>query len=346
VFIESTAEGQEGHLFDLCDKAQAHARLGAKLSSLDFKFHFFPWWKAPKYQIDPAGVAIPDDMTRYFAKLEESDGITFDAGQKAWYVKKAETQLGDMKREYPSTPREAFEASLEGSYYGALMEAAETQGRVGSFKADPAHPVHSVWDIGRSHYTSIWFWQRLPKRCRCVGFFQDHKEGMPFYAKEVQALYAKNGWKRDVGEARAIDYVPHDARVTEWGSDKTRLEQMSAKGLRPYIATEMKIHDGINAVFATLPICEFDEEGCSEGIKVLKSYRREWDEDGGRWRDRPREDWSSDGADAFRYLAAAYRELPPPKEPVKAKPVNVREWTLNEMVAHTFKDQKFKGKRI
>lgn len=346
VFIESTAEGQEGHFFDLCDTAQSQARLGSKLSPLDFKFHFFPWWKAPKYRLDPEGIAIPEEMARYFAKIEESDGIELDAAQKAWYVKKAATQAGDMKREFPSTPREAFEASLEGSYYGALIEAAEQQGRIGTFKADPGYPVYSVWDIGRSHYTSIWFWQRLPNRCRCVGFFQDNNVGMPYYAKEVQRLYDENGWKRDVGNVAACDYVPHDARVTEWGSDKTRIEQMVAKGLRPRIATEMSIQDGINAVHATIPICEFDEEGCSEGLRVLKAYRREWDEDGGRWRDKPRDDWAADGADAFRYLSAAYRALPPPKEPAKPKPIVVREYTINEIVAHSFKDQKFKGKRI
>ena len=41
-----------------------------------------------------------------------------------------------------------------------------------------------------------------------------------------------------------------------------------------------------------------------------------------------------------------YRDLPPPKEPVKPKPIVLREYTINEIVAHSFKDQKFKGKRI
>ena len=40
-----------------------------------------------------------------------------NAGQMAWYVKKSDTQLEDMKREYPSTPEEAFEATVEGAYY-------------------------------------------------------------------------------------------------------------------------------------------------------------------------------------------------------------------------------------
>src|SRR5215831_6060909 len=45
VFIESTAEGKEGHFYDLCETAQAKQRTGAPLTPLDFKFNFFPWWR-------------------------------------------------------------------------------------------------------------------------------------------------------------------------------------------------------------------------------------------------------------------------------------------------------------
>jgi hypothetical protein len=39
VFIESTAEGQEGHFFELCEAARAKQRMGSILTPLDFKFH-------------------------------------------------------------------------------------------------------------------------------------------------------------------------------------------------------------------------------------------------------------------------------------------------------------------
>jgi hypothetical protein len=46
-----------------------------------------------------------------------------------------------MKREYPSTPDEAFEASVEGAYYSELLAAAELQGRIGEFPAIEDVPV-------------------------------------------------------------------------------------------------------------------------------------------------------------------------------------------------------------
>jgi hypothetical protein len=95
-FIESTAEGQEGHFFELCETAQAKQRMCTALTPLDFKFHFFPWWKCPDYQLDPAGVVIPEPMARYFDKLRDTGGIELNDRQRAWYVKKAETQAADM----------------------------------------------------------------------------------------------------------------------------------------------------------------------------------------------------------------------------------------------------------
>lgn len=340
IFIESTAEGQEGHFYELCQEAEAAKDRGAKLSELDFRFHFFPWWKEPGYSIEPQGIVIPAELQRYFEKLELEYGIPLTSGQKAWYAKKAGNQLDDMKREYPSTSAEAFEASIEGAYYSQQMAVAEQQGRVGEHKAIKGLPVNTAWDIGRSDYTSIWFWQRTHGQIRVVGFFQNCGEGMPYYAEEVKRLYEKNGWSR----IDAIDYVPHDARVTEWGSNKSRLEQMVDKKLKPMIPTELSLADGINAVREILPICVFDLEGCSEGIKVLKSYRKEWDEDKGMFRDVPRHDIYSHGADAFRILACAHRDLKP--EPAEKPKPQLRNPTIAEMAEMHDKRMRSRSGRI
>ncbi len=118
--------------------------MGTKLTPLDFKFNFFPWFRCPDYAIDASGVQIDDAFKRYFDKLRDTAGIELTPAQRAWYVKKAGTQLSDMKREYPSTPEEAFEASLEGAYYADQLAAAELQGRVGEFPAEPGVPVDTA----------------------------------------------------------------------------------------------------------------------------------------------------------------------------------------------------------
>jgi hypothetical protein len=56
-----------------------------------------------------------------------------------------------MKREYPSTPDEAFEQALEGAYFAHQLAAAAKQGRIGSFPLDVRTPVNTFWDLGRHH---------------------------------------------------------------------------------------------------------------------------------------------------------------------------------------------------
>jgi hypothetical protein len=50
------------------------------------------------------------------ASCAVNHGIALTRAQMAWYQKKADTQLEDLRREFPSTPEEAFEASVEGAY--------------------------------------------------------------------------------------------------------------------------------------------------------------------------------------------------------------------------------------
>lgn len=324
VFIESTAEGQEGHYFDICEAAQTKARSGHKLTPLDFKFHFFPWWKSPDYLIEPEGVAVPDAMRRYFEKLQAEEGIHLTAAQQAWYVKKAENQLAEMKREYPSVPKEAFEASVEGAYYSELMAVAEHQGRIGVYKAEPEFPVNTAWDIGVGDYTVIWFFQVLGGRFRIVGYFQNSGEGMPYYLVEMKKLQDLRGWKY------GHHFLPHDGAVKEWGTGRTREEQMRtaiSEGKlvgdrqRVEIVPISDLEEGINAVRTVIPICEFDEADSADGIKALKNYRKEWDEDHGIWKDKPLHNWASHGADGFRTMASRYPDLKArPPEPEKKNP--------------------------
>ena len=49
----------------------------------------------------------------------------------------------------------------------------------------------------------------------------------------------------------------------------------------------------------------FDGSRCLQGIRALKEYHKDWDEKNQQFKDTPCHDWSSHGADAFRYLCQA-----------------------------------------
>jgi hypothetical protein len=317
IFVESTAEGQDGRFFEMCEIARASQRLGKSLTEMDFKFHFFGWHEDPICAMEPNGVVIDEEAAKYFDLLEREHGITLSAAQKAFWANAKVTQQEDMGREYPATPDEAFASAIDGSYYGKLIAKAETQGRVGSFKALPGVPVHTAWDIGRHDASAIWFWQRFHNQIRIVGYFEDEGEAMPFYAQKCREIYAKHGWTRN---ADTIDWFPHDSRQVEWGTGRGRLEQLVSAGFNPRIPAELSIHDGINAARAIMAICLFDLEDTADGIKALKNYRKAWDENRGSFSSQPLHNWASHGSDAFRYLACAYRDPGADKQPEKPKP--------------------------
>lgn len=314
-FIESTAEGQEGHFYDICQSGQSKARMGSTLTELDFKFFFFPWWRSPEYELDPAGVVITPQYQDYFAKLEANNAIKLNDRKRAWYIKKAETQLGDMRREYPSTPNEAFEASVEGAYYADQLAKAETDKRIGCYPYVPGFPVHSISDIGMDDANSVWLFQVLPERVRLLDYFEVIGGGMDGMIEELEQRAEQYGY------TYGVHYMPHDIRVREWTrGGLTRIEIMLAevkrRGLGGVEKVERaKIEDRINGTRRMLASMEFDESGCSQGIKCLKAYRKEWDENLGTWKDRPRHDWASHGADSIGGLALFYQTLKP--EPLK-----------------------------
>jgi hypothetical protein len=232
-----------------------------------------------------------------------------------------------MKREYPSTPDEAFEASVEGAIFGEWMTEVEEGGRVGMFPAIPGVPVNTAWDIGRKDYTSIWFFQVLEgPKIRIVHFHQNTMQEMPDYAAycfgtdRAQRLFPDHVFKRrsvsvfeQNGWLTGDDFFPHDARQTEWGTGRGRMEQLKWAGFNAQIAGELGLHDGINAARATLAICEFDEAGTAEGRKMLKQYRWEWNDKAGAWNTKVPNDKTiaAHGSDAFRYLATSWRQVVP-----------------------------------
>jgi hypothetical protein len=56
---------------------------------------------------------------------------------------------------------------------------------------------------------------------------------------------------------RGNDFVPHDAKVKEWGTGRTRVETMRGLGLNPVLVPMATKLDGMQAARSTLPKCCF-----------------------------------------------------------------------------------------
>lgn len=300
ITIESTAEGREGYFHDYCIEAERMQKLNKKLSVLDFEFHFFPWHMRSEYSIDGE---IDKQLEQYFNNLEHKDGVKLTDGQKAWYSAKNKSLGPDMKREYPSTPKEPFEVSVIGAYYSKQFEQIYKDGRIcDGFGNDQR--VNTAWDIGVGDSTCIWFYRKVGNEIHLIDYYENSGEGLEHYAK---VLFDK-GYEYD------RHYAPHDIDNRDFsGKGKTRKE-MAAEGFdingQRYRlifdkVAKLSVEDGINYSRKMLDRCVFDADNCKRGIQCLEAYRKEWNDKLGCFRDKPLHDWASDGADAFRYLAVA-----------------------------------------
>ena len=107
-------------------------------------------------------------------------------------------------------------------------------------------------------------------------------------------------------------WAPHDIRVRELGTGKSRLETAQSHGITFQVTPNIGVDDGIDAARLLLPRCWFDEEKCRSGLEALTFYRKTYNERLQAFTDKPVHDWSSHGADAFRGLAV--RHKPPRRE--------------------------------
>lgn len=301
IFVESTAEGKAGEFYDVCERARKLKEASKQLTRMDPRFHFYGWnWDVDyKLTAEEAGhTVVNQKMADYFASLP----FDMTPEQKAWYVKKSEQQGDLMKREFPSTPSESFEQSMEGAYYTQQMTLIRKNGQITHVPYELSKPVFTFWDLGLNDDMTIWFFQKVGNRYNMIDYHESNGEGWDFYTKLLVAkgyVYAEHVW-------------PHDGNKRIQGKEVRTSKQIAMElGIRPIrivLRTDSVGNDISNYCKPILPRVWFDEVKCAVGINHLDNYRKEWDDKGGVWKDRPRHDQSSHCADGFRTFAVGFQD--------------------------------------
>ena len=188
----------------------------------------------------------------------------------------------------------------EGAYYAVEMAEAREEERITSVPYDRNTGVITAWDLGMDDSTAIWFAQYVGKEVRLIDSYEASGHALDHYAKVLH----------EEGYHYQSHILPHDVRVKELGTGKSRYEVLQSLGLfNIEICPMMGIEDGIQQVRTTIPMAWFDKEKCDRGVNALMNYRRDWDDVGKAWRGKPKHDWSSHAADAMRYLAVGHRPV-------------------------------------
>jgi len=211
-------------------------------------------------------------------------------------LKAAKNEMGEDK--YRQEFECSFDAAVEGSYYGTMLNELEEKKHMQEIPREEISRTFTAWDLGMGDSTSIWVAQLVGSEVRLLDYYENHGVGLDHYVK----------WIKDNDYLKAEHILPHDVRVRELGTGKSRLEMLEESGLQVKIAPRMGLDDGIQAVRRLLPRCWFNVPQVQNGLNCLRNYRRDYDEKRKIFFERPLHDWSSHGSDSFRYLALGLDE--------------------------------------
>lgn len=196
----------------------------------------------------------------------------------------------------------SWTAAVLGAYYSRELSAVRNEGRLCALQAVPGMPVHTVWDIGVSDDTALWHFQVVGSQILVLGCHAASGVGLDYYETYMRETYAAKCW------TPGTDYVPHDAKVREFTSGRSRIETMMSMGFKPELVPNVGLMDGINAARRTLPLCVFDTGTEMTGFAALEAYKRKWDDNKKAFSAGPEHDWASHFADSYRYLALSWRQ--------------------------------------
>lgn len=217
----------------------------------------------------------------------------------------------------------SFEAGMVGSYYTEALSKLEKEERASKTLNlyDPAKPVYTAWDLGFTDAMAIWYFQIDGKKINIIEYNEFTGKSLIECCKIVLAkwddLRTICGWSDDqVAKVMALyqhheDYKykthfgPHDLDQTDISIGVTRRSVAKQHGIKFKLVPRTDVQSGIDLVRRLLINCWFDLRRTNDGYRALKEYHKEWNEERQMYDEKPCHDWSSHGADGFRYLAQA-----------------------------------------
>lgn len=309
---ESTHEGgKSGEHYRLLLNAMNNQSIDHH-GELDWKFFFFPWWRHPLYRADSGGRQLRPEIEQYFSDLEARHGIRVTPEQAWWYDRKQLEQGYGMKKEYPSTPGEAFEALVTGAIWGREIADLRAQGRVKELAMCP-EPCYTFWDLGYSDFTCIWLIQPAGRDILVHEFHSGHRLHTGRYMDVIRQ------WERKHNITIAQHFLPHDAE-SHGGGGISPLELLVEAGMSERDVTVVprspdmwaginNARDLLSRTFfnasTTDSIIHRDGEEMPSGLTCLENYKTRTNQAGGFETNQIVHDEYSHPADAFRTFAEA-----------------------------------------
>lgn len=237
-----------------------------------------PSWFAQRLTVDDTSIITPQMIDE-----ERRSGMPEDLIQQEYYC--------------------SFEAAIPGSYFGDQITAMREQDRIRELPFDKDLLVYTFWDLGMRDAMACWFGQIRGDWIDLFDYEERTGEGLQFWASLLEEKAIQKGYRY------ATHYAPHDIKVREIGTGKSRLEIAESLGLVfdvvPRVEDKM---DSIQAARRIFPRVRIDRK-LAYAIDCLTQYHKKYDEDRKVYASKPEHDWTSNCADAFQTMAMAVGDV-------------------------------------
>lgn len=193
----------------------------------------------------------------------------------------------------------SFDAPIEGSYYGDIINGLSLRpggSRFTGVPYDPAATVMTWWDLGIDDAMSVWFVQRVGRELHVINHMSWTGKGLPDIIREIKSHSTSHMYNF------GAHVFPHDIKARELGTGRSRYEIVCELLENVFICPLHKVEDGIAAVKSVLPICWFDEKLTESGVMALRNYHKSK-------AGKPVHNWASHPSDAFRTGAVALNQI-------------------------------------
>ena len=235
------------------------------------------------------------DSNWYAKILAVTDTGVFD--KKAIDELRTECSNDEFNQEWMCS----FESSVQGAYYSNEINELRRSERIGLFPHDKSLPVYTAWDIGRSDYTSIGFFQQAYGKFKMIDFYENSEYDITHYLgilKEKPYVYGKH-------------FGPTDIKNVYFNSKFSALQVALQHGVKFEVLprNQMSMIDQINATRLFWSKVFIHQPTCEVFLDQISLYRKKFDKNKGIWLDKEVQDYTNHCADMFRYAALSSDQM-------------------------------------
>lgn len=181
------------------------------------------------------------------------------------------------------------------SYYGAIMGKKDKDGTIGEFVYNPAYPVYTAWDLGKSDSMVIGFFQYFKGKPRLIDLYETQDFGLNSIIPVLQSKPYNYGWH----------FLPHDGTVASLNDNVSRIAYLNNKGINNVSTLRREgVGIGIGRVKDGLPALLINLGTTGSFTRRIRIYKRKYNPVTGDYIG-PDHKSESHIADMLRYLFAA-----------------------------------------